>query len=126
MGVYIVKNVVSKDRYSSFSKYKFQVTKNAEDYISFSFTNLHLFFSIFAMLLSACQVYTNNWIVSNFIALSFSFNAISLLRLDSFKTGMILLSGLFLYDIYWVFFSSKQFGQSVMVDALHIPTAYGS
>lgn len=41
--------------------------------------------------------------------LSFAINAIQLLSLDSFKTGMILLSGLFFYDIFWVF------GTEVMV-----------
>nr|CAG8511253.1 10826_t:CDS:2 [Entrophospora candida] len=34
---------------------------------------------------------------------AFAFNAIQMLSLDSFKTGMILLSGLFFYDIFWVF-----------------------
>jgi minor histocompatibility antigen H13 len=47
--------------------------------------------------------FTKNWIVSNLLALSFSINAITLINLDSFKTGMILLSGLFVYDIFWVF-----------------------
>ena len=65
--------------------------------------------------LTAYHLYTNNWIAANIIALAFCFNAISLLKIDSFKTGIILLSGLFFYDIYWVFFSKKQFGQSVMV-----------
>lgn len=37
------------------------------------------------------------------LALSFSYNALSFLTIDSFKTGSILLSGLFLYDIWWVF-----------------------
>ncbi|KAF8658336.1 hypothetical protein AX16_002102 [Volvariella volvacea WC 439] len=47
--------------------------------------------------------------VNNILALSFAFNALSLLKLDSFKTGTILLSGLFLYDVWWVF------GTEVMV-----------
>ena len=114
MGVYLVKNTLSKDRYSSFSKYRFNLTKNAEDFFSFTFTSLHVFFALLATVLCAFHLYTNNWVAANFIALSFSFNVISLLRIDSFKTGIILLSGLFVYDIYWVFFSSKQFGQSVM------------
>lgn len=37
------------------------------------------------------------------------FNALTLVKLDSFKTGGILLAGLFLYDIYFVF------GTTVMV-----------
>lgn len=52
---------------------------------------------------------TKNWIASNVFGISFSINAVQLLSLDSFKTGMILLSGLFFYDIFWVF------GTEVMV-----------
>jgi minor histocompatibility antigen H13 len=52
---------------------------------------------------------TKNWISSNLLGLSFAFTAIKLLHLDSFKTGMILLAGLFIYDIFWVF------GTDVMV-----------
>lgn len=42
-------------------------------------------------------------ILTNVLALSFGHGAISMLKLDSFKTGIILLSGLFFYDIWWVF-----------------------
>ena len=42
-------------------------------------------------------------LLTDILALSFSHNALSILKLDTFKTGCILLSGLFLYDIYWVF-----------------------
>lgn len=42
-------------------------------------------------------------ILTDILALTFSFNALSLLTIDSFKTGCILLSGLFLYDVWWVF-----------------------
>ncbi|CAG8571174.1 4355_t:CDS:2, partial [Cetraspora pellucida] len=52
---------------------------------------------------------TKNWIASNIFGLAFAFNAIQMLSLDSFKTGMILLGGLFFYDIFWVF------GTEVMV-----------
>jgi minor histocompatibility antigen H13 len=52
---------------------------------------------------------TKNWISSNLLGLAFALSAIKLLHLDSFKTGMTLLAGLFLYDIFWVF------GTDVMV-----------
>jgi minor histocompatibility antigen H13 len=42
-------------------------------------------------------------LLTNVLALSFGHGAISMLKLDSFKTGSILLSGLFFYDIWWVF-----------------------
>lgn len=62
-----------------------------------------------SILLSGYYVATKNWIASNIFGICFALNAIQLLALDSFKTGMILLSGLFLYDIFWVF------GTEVMV-----------
>ena len=45
-------------------------------------------------------------LLTDILAMSFSYNALSLLKIDSFKTGCILLGGLFLYDIWWVFGTS--------------------
>lgn len=42
-------------------------------------------------------------LLTDILALSFSHNALSLLKIDTFKTGCVLLSGLLFYDIYWVF-----------------------
>ena len=42
-------------------------------------------------------------LLTDVLGMSFSHNALSLLKLDSFKTGCVLLSGLFVYDIWWVF-----------------------
>ncbi|CEQ39634.1 SPOSA6832_01167 [Sporobolomyces salmonicolor] len=58
----------------------------------------------------SARQYTGHWVLSNLVALAFAYNAISLLYLDSFLTGAILLSGLFLYDIWWVFGSPAVFG----------------
>ena len=63
----------------------------------------------FSLILTAYYVATKNWVSSNIFGLAFAFNAIQMLSIDSFKTGMILLSGLFFYDIFWVF------GTEVMV-----------
>ncbi|PWN21101.1 peptidase A22B, signal peptide peptidase, partial [Microstroma glucosiphilum] len=52
---------------------------------------------------------TRHWMCSNVIALSLSLQAISLMGLDSFLTGSIMLGGLFVYDVFWVF------GTEVMV-----------
>ncbi|KAG6842085.1 hypothetical protein C0991_002739 [Blastosporella zonata] len=43
------------------------------------------------------------------MGLSFAHNALSLLKIDSFYTGAALLTGLFVYDVWWVF------GTDVMV-----------
>ncbi|KAJ7594136.1 signal peptide peptidase-domain-containing protein [Mycena floridula] len=44
-----------------------------------------------------------SFIVGDLLALAFCHNAISLVKLDSFGTGFVLLGGLFFYDIIWVF-----------------------
>ena len=42
-------------------------------------------------------------LMANTLAIAFCFTSLAFLKLDSFKTGSILLSGLFVYDIWWVF-----------------------
>lgn len=42
-------------------------------------------------------------LLTDVLGFSFAHNALSLLKIDSFNTGCVLLSGLFLYDIWWVF-----------------------
>jgi len=49
-------------------------------------------------------------LLNNIIALSLAFTMLDIFKLDSFKTGCVLLTGLFLYDVWWVF------GTPVMVD----------
>ncbi|KAI9463548.1 signal peptide peptidase-domain-containing protein [Lactarius psammicola] len=48
-------------------------------------------------------------LLTNVLALSMGHQAMSWLKIDSFRTGSILLSGLFIYDVWWVF------GTTVMV-----------
>lgn len=65
--------------------------------------------SVLALALTVYYVLTKNWIASNVFGEAFSISAIQLLQLDDFRTGILLLSGLFFYDIFWVF------GTDVMV-----------
>lgn len=46
---------------------------------------------------------TKHWISNNLFGMAFSVQGISLLNLDTFLTGAILLVGLFIYDIFFVF-----------------------
>jgi minor histocompatibility antigen H13 len=52
---------------------------------------------------------TKHWIANNVIATAFAIQAIALVSVGSYKIGCGLLSGLFFYDIFWVF------GTDVMV-----------
>jgi len=50
-----------------------------------------------------------HWIANNIFGIAFSINAIEILHFNKVLNGVVLLSGLFVYDIFWVF------GTNVMV-----------
>ncbi|XP_050400937.1 minor histocompatibility antigen H13 [Patella vulgata] len=50
-----------------------------------------------------------HWIANNLFGLAFAVNGVEILSLNKISTGCILLGGLFIYDIFWVF------GTNVMV-----------
>uniref|UniRef100_A0A6B2L7X3 Uncharacterized protein n=1 Tax=Arcella intermedia TaxID=1963864 RepID=A0A6B2L7X3_9EUKA len=52
---------------------------------------------------------TKHWVANNLLGLTFSVQGVALMNLGSYQTGCILLGGLFVYDIFWVF------GTDVMV-----------
>lgn len=55
------------------------------------------------------DVLMQHWLVNNLFGLAFAVNAIELIRLNTVSTAAILLGGLFVYDVFWVF------GTEVMV-----------
>merc|ERR1719235_1737791 len=52
---------------------------------------------------------TKHWCLHNIFAISFSLQAVAIISLGRFVVAFILLAGLFIYDIFWVF------GTDVMV-----------
>ena len=48
---------------------------------------------------------SKHWLANNALGLAFSIQGIEHLSLGAVQTGVILLSGLFFYDIFWVFFT---------------------
>lgn len=65
--------------------------------------------------LAVCSWYytTKHWIGNNWLGLAFSLEGIEHLSLGSIHVGVILLAGLFVYDVFWVFCTP------VMVRAVH-------
>lgn len=61
----------------------------------------------FLISLSFCLYYQydKHWLANNLLGLTFSIQGIEHLSLGAVQTGVILLSGLFFYDIFWVFFT---------------------
>jgi len=57
----------------------------------------------------------HHFVANNILACGLALSAIEFLGLEDFQSGAILLLGLFVYDIFWVFGSSRVFGANVMV-----------
>lgn len=57
--------------------------------------------------LSFTWYFTFNWLLNNMIAICLSFIFLKTVRLNKLVPGVILLSMLFFYDIFWVFLSPK-------------------
>ncbi|GBG27381.1 Signal peptide peptidase [Hondaea fermentalgiana] len=70
---------------------------------------------IISALLGVFYMQTKNWIVNNMMGLSFCLLGIKHIGISSYRTGVIMLLGLFLYDCFWVFGSTSVFGSNVMV-----------
>ncbi|PRP83635.1 signal peptide peptidase-like 3-like [Planoprotostelium fungivorum] len=60
---------------------------------------------------------TGAWVLNNVMALGICVTSILFIRLNHLKTTSLLLAGLFLYDIFWVFLSPYVFASNMMVDA---------
>lgn len=58
---------------------------------------------------------TKHWLLNNLVACCLCISGLEIVSVGSFRNGAILLGGLFVYDIYWVFFSKPLFGSNVMV-----------
>ncbi|TFK44672.1 peptidase A22B, signal peptide peptidase [Crucibulum laeve] len=100
-------------RWKKFEMVRFTVKKGTASLLSVSMRTPSVFLFPLAIIPSALYTFYSasrkSVLLTDILGLSFSHNALSLLKIDSFKTGSILLSGLFFYDIWWVF------GTEVMV-----------
>jgi minor histocompatibility antigen H13 len=85
------------------------VPAGPEDWFKLKFDLVDLVCVGMAAVVGVWYLLTKNWIATNLYGLSFAINGISMFALPSFPTGCILLSGLFFYDVFWVF------GTDVMV-----------
>ncbi|PVV04659.1 hypothetical protein BB560_000833 [Smittium megazygosporum] len=89
--------------------YYVSTVHKAKQLFMVKFTFLHIISTVFGVLIVGAYMYTKNWILSEIIGICFCLTAIKFMKLDKAISGIIMLSGLFLYDIFWVF------GTEVMV-----------
>jgi len=69
----------------------------------------------FACAIGIFYISTKNWIANNVMGLSFCLLGMKHIGISSYRTGVIMLAGLFFYDVFWVFGSTAVFGSNVMV-----------
>lgn len=80
-----------------------------EDIINYKFSSYDVVALICCSMVGAWYLMKKHWIANNLFGIAFAINGVELLHLNNVVTGCILLSGLFFYDIFWVF------GTDVMV-----------
>merc|ERR1712079_167829 len=80
-----------------------------EELLKYEFTTHDLITLILSSGVGVWYLMKKHWIANNLFGLAFAVNGVELLHLNNVMTGCILLGGLFIYDIFWVF------GTDVMV-----------
>lgn len=83
--------------------------KAKEALIDFKFTTHDVAAFVLSSIVGVWYLFQKHWIANNLLGIAFAVNGVELLHLNNISTGCILLCGLFVYDIFWVF------GTNVMV-----------
>ncbi|CAH9059389.1 unnamed protein product [Cuscuta epithymum] len=80
-----------------------------------SFTRIQLFLTVICVSIVLSWLVSGNWVLNNVLGISLCIAFVSHVRLPNIKICAVLLLCLFVYDIFWVFFSERFFGVNVMV-----------
>ena len=80
-----------------------------------SFTRLQGLLMLFCITTVLAWLVSGHWLLNNLLGISICIAFVSHVRLPNIKICALLLVCLFVYDIFWVFFSERFFGANVMV-----------
>ncbi|XP_046895851.1 minor histocompatibility antigen H13 isoform X3 [Hypomesus transpacificus] len=80
-----------------------------EEIVNYEFDTKDLICLAISSVVGVWYILKKHWIANNLFGLAFALNGVELLHLNTVSTGCILLGGLFVYDVFWVF------GTNVMV-----------
>ncbi|XP_071496468.1 minor histocompatibility antigen H13-like [Diadema antillarum] len=80
-----------------------------EELMNYEFDNKDLICLGVGAAFGVWYLWKKHWVANNVFGLAFALNGVEFLQLNTIMTGCILLGGLFIYDIFWVF------GTNVMV-----------
>ncbi|KAG9353195.1 hypothetical protein JZ751_017771 [Albula glossodonta] len=94
-------------------QYQFLFTQGSgeskEEIVNYEFDTKDLVCLCVSTMIGIWYILKKHWIANNLFGLAFALNGVELLHLNNVSTGCILLAGLFVYDVFWVF------GTNVMV-----------
>ncbi|KAM2975885.1 hypothetical protein FF1_001994 [Malus domestica] len=80
-----------------------------------SFTRIQALLLLLCIGTVAAWLVSGHWVLNNLLGISICIAFVSHVRLPNIKICAMLLVCLFVYDIFWVFFSERFFGANVMV-----------
>ncbi|XP_003978629.1 minor histocompatibility antigen H13 isoform X4 [Takifugu rubripes] len=83
--------------------------ESRQELLNYEFDTKNLVSLIISSAVGVWYLLKKHWIANNLFGLAFALNGVELLHLNNVSTGCILLWGLFVYDVFWVF------GTNVMV-----------
>lgn len=83
--------------------------ESKEEIVNYEFDTKNLVCLMISSVVGVWYLFKKHWIANNLFGLAFALNGVELLHLNNVSTGCILLGGLFVYDVFWVF------GTNVMV-----------
>jgi len=78
-------------------------------HVDFKFDMVDVIALFLCVLVGVWYLLKRHWIANNIFGIAFSINAIEILHFNKVLNGCVLLGGLFIYDIFWVF------GTNVMI-----------
>ncbi|XP_071504112.1 signal peptide peptidase-like 3 isoform X1 [Diadema antillarum] len=79
------------------------------------FTSAEIMSFCLSVMLVFLWVMTGHWLLMDALAMGLCVTMIAFVRLPSLKVSTLLLTGLLIYDVFWVFFSTYIFNANVMV-----------
>merc|ERR1711990_728407 len=91
------------------AEYQLTFKENKKNQFDIVFSRRSLLVVACAGACGGAYLYNQHWLANNIIGLCFAIQGVEMLSLPNYKTGCMLLGGLFFYDVFWVF------GTDVMV-----------
>lgn len=107
LGLYFAERFIDKDptltRITFKKDFGFKIPYLMDDNLKIEMRKADNYGFAISFVFAAAYCLTSHWLLNNLFGITFAIGGIRLLKLSDIKIGFIMLWGLFLYDIFWVF-----------------------